>query len=54
MEAKNLLYHTSMSVKEIAFQLGFQSASHFFRFFKKHTGMSPLGYRKSEFENVGK
>jgi AraC-like DNA-binding protein len=53
-EAKNLLYQTSLSVKEIAFQLGFQSATHFFRFFKKRAGMSPLSYRKSAFENVDK
>jgi AraC-like DNA-binding protein len=51
-EAKYLLYQTNLSAKEIAFELGFQSATYFFRFFKKHTGISPVNYRKSEFENV--
>jgi AraC family transcriptional regulator, transcriptional activator of pobA len=51
-EAKHLLYHTGLSVKEISFELGFTSTTHFFRFFKKHTGLAPLSYRKSGFEKV--
>jgi AraC family transcriptional regulator, transcriptional activator of pobA len=44
-EAGSLLNNTTLSVKEVAYELGFQSASHFFRFFKRHTGNSPLQYR---------
>lgn len=40
-EAENLLFHTNLTVKEIAYELGFESASHFFRFFKRITGSSP-------------
>lgn len=46
IEAQRLLYHTGLSVGEIADQLGFESASYFATFFKKHTGMSPESFRK--------
>jgi AraC family transcriptional regulator, transcriptional activator of pobA len=45
LEAKRLLYNTEMSVKEIAFELGFRDASYFVRFFKKATSATPLDYR---------
>lgn len=45
-EAEHLLTHTNLSAKEIAFELGFESTSHFFRFFRRLTGSSPLNYRK--------
>jgi len=45
-EAEDLLFHTSLTVKEIAYELGFNSASHFFRFFKRHTGSSPQNIRQ--------
>jgi AraC family transcriptional regulator, transcriptional activator of pobA len=51
-EAEYLLLQTAFSVKEIAYELGFQSASHFFRFFKKNKGTSPALYRRQTFENV--
>lgn len=44
-EARSLLNNTTLSVKELAYELGFQSASHFFRFFKRHTANSPRQYR---------
>lgn len=46
IEAQRLLYHTGLSVGEIADQLGFESASYFATFFKKHTEMSPESFRK--------
>lgn len=46
IEAQRLLYHTWLSVGEIADQLGFESASYFATFFKKHTDMSPENFRK--------
>lgn len=35
------------TVKEIAFQLGFESQEYFNRVFKKYTGLTPLSYRRS-------
>ena len=46
-ESKYLLHLTNLSVKQIAYELGFESASNFFRFFKRHTGNSPLEYRNN-------
>ncbi|MEG1004838.1 MAG: AraC family transcriptional regulator [Bacteroides sp.] len=45
LKAKQLLVSTSQSVKEISFLLGCQSTEHFFSFFKKYTGLTPLEYR---------
>lgn len=46
-EAKILLRHSSWSVKEIAYALGFNEVTHFSNFFKKHCGLSPLQFRKA-------
>lgn len=48
LEAKLLLKHTEMNISEIAFFLSFDDASYFNRFFKKHTGITPLNFRKME------
>ena len=45
-QAKNLLRHTDLAVKEIAEQLGFPEPFTFRKYFKKHTGISPTEYRK--------
>ncbi|WP_265131083.1 AraC family transcriptional regulator [Chryseobacterium oranimense] len=45
-EAKSLLQNTSISIKEITYQLGFSEAAHFSNYFKKHTGITPVQYRK--------
>jgi len=50
LEAKRLLFHTENSIKEVAFQLGFEDASYFNRFFKRITGNTPLDYRSSNRE----
>ncbi|HTE31733.1 MAG TPA: AraC family transcriptional regulator [Chryseolinea sp.] len=44
-KSKELLTSTSMLVKEIAFDLDFESVSYFVTFFKSKTGMSPVEYR---------
>jgi AraC family transcriptional regulator, transcriptional activator of pobA len=49
-EAKYMLYHTSVSIKEIAYDLGFTSPSHFIRFFKRIANESPAAYRSHLFE----
>lgn len=45
LEAKRLLKSTDLSIKEIAFKLGFVDAPYFTNFFKKQTGMSPTDFR---------
>ena len=47
MEARRSLFHTSNSLKEISFDLGFSDASYFNRFFKRETGATPAEYRAS-------
>lgn len=46
LEAKYLLFQTSLSVGEIAAKVGFEDQSYFSRFFKKAEGFSPVQYRK--------
>ena len=45
--AKQMLKSTSMSVREISEALGFSNEHYFSSCFKKHTGLTPLKYRKS-------
>ncbi|OKS89150.1 helix-turn-helix domain-containing protein [Mucilaginibacter polytrichastri] len=47
LEAKRLLFHTDYAIKEIAFQLGFEDASYFNRFFKRLTAYTPAYYRSN-------
>lgn len=47
-EAKSLLQHGELPIKEISYRLGFSETAHFSNFFKKHTDMSPVQYRKSQ------
>jgi AraC-like DNA-binding protein len=47
LEAKRLLFHTDYAVKEIAYQLGFEDASYFNRFFKRLTNYTPVHYRNN-------
>lgn len=46
--ARQLLADTDESISEIIRELGFVSSSHFYSFFRKETGMSPLEYRRQE------
>ncbi|GGX35501.1 4-hydroxyphenylacetate catabolism regulatory protein HpaA [Aquimarina muelleri] len=47
LESKRLLTHSDISVKEIAYRIGFKDPAYFFRYFKKHTEISPINFRKS-------
>jgi AraC family transcriptional activator of pobA len=47
LEAERLLFHTYNSIAEIALELGFEHASYFTTFFKKHTGLTPDNFRKT-------
>jgi AraC-like DNA-binding protein len=44
-KAKNLLLNPNLRVSEIAYEVGFQSLTHFNRVFKKIIGQSPTEYR---------
>ena len=43
--AKNLLLNPNLRISEIAYQVGFQSLTHFNRVFKKTVGEAPTEYR---------
>lgn len=45
-EAKRLLKYENLSVKEVAFQLGFDDPFYFSNFFKKQTDLSPKAYKE--------
>ncbi len=46
LEAKRKLIYTDFSVKEIAFDLGFNDPAYFTRFFTKATSSSPKNFKK--------
>ena len=46
VEARRRLLHTELPVNQIGDELGFEDAAYFNRFFKRHTGVTPLTYRK--------
>ena len=46
LEAKTLLKSTNMNTKNISETLHFCTPSHFGRFFKKYTGLTPNAYKK--------
>lgn len=45
-EAKRLIMYTELSLKEIAYRIGFEDASHFSKFFKKFTGKRYSDFRR--------
>jgi AraC-like DNA-binding protein len=47
LEAKRLLLHNDISLKEIAYKIGFQEPLHFSSFFKKEMNEPPSLYRKN-------
>ena len=52
VEAQRELIYTNSSIKQIADGLGFEDESYFGRFFRKHTGVSPLAFRLRELERM--
>ncbi len=46
IEAKAQLLHSKLTVSEIAYELKFSDPSHFNKYFKKHTGKTPVEFRK--------
>lgn len=47
-EAQRLLYYSEMSIKEIAYALGYDDDKYFIRLFGKSTGFSPATFRKNK------
>ena len=47
-EVQYLLKYSSISIKEIAYQLNFPNLSFFGKYFKRYTGVSPLRYRAND------
>ena len=48
LEAKRLMLHTDLTIKEVAYSTGFEEPLHFSGFFRKQVGVSPSQFRKSE------
>ncbi len=46
MRAKELILTSEKSIKEISYELGFESLHYFSRFFKKKLGVNPTDLRK--------
>ncbi|MCD7949190.1 MAG: helix-turn-helix domain-containing protein [Erysipelotrichaceae bacterium] len=44
--AKEMLLETDMKIIDIAYDLGFNQLSSFYKFFKNNVGMAPANYRK--------
>lgn len=53
LEAKRMLLHTDLNVKQIGYELGFEEPLHFSGFFKKQTGQSPTDFRSQALSPVG-
>ena len=45
MEAKRMLFHATLNVKEIAYALGYDDPTYFSKVFKKYEGISPGCFR---------
>lgn len=52
LEAKREMYYNRMSIKEIAYALGFDDPAYFTRFFKKQTGQAPHDYKMASSSEV--
>lgn len=50
LEAKRFILHTEKNITEISYLLNFNDASYFIKFFKKHTGLTPIQFRRAYFQ----
>ena len=50
-QARELLYHSELSVVDISKKVGYEDSQYFFRVFKKYLGMTPLQYREESRKN---
>lgn len=51
LESKRMLRSNDESIQEISYDLNFATPSHFGKFFKNHTGITPKAFRDSIFTN---
>jgi AraC family transcriptional regulator, transcriptional activator of pobA len=49
LEAKRILAHTTENIKEIGYILGFDEPTNFTKYFKKHSLVTPVEFRKKTF-----
>ncbi len=54
LEAKRLLINVDKSIADIGYQLNFSDNSHFTKFFKKYTNVTPEEFRKNFTGNIKK
>jgi len=45
LEARRLLHYSTLSIKEIAYELGYEDIQTFSRFFKRHEGIAPSEFK---------
>lgn len=45
LEIKRAIISTNNSLKEIAYEIGFEEVTNFTKFFKKHTGLTPKAFK---------
>ncbi|TCJ12168.1 AraC family transcriptional regulator [Flaviaesturariibacter flavus] len=50
-EARSLILYTDFDIAQIAWQLNFSDPANFGKFFKRHTGQTPLEFRKSHIKS---
>lgn len=48
LEAKRQLSYTRQSISEMAYALGFDDPNYFWKYFKRHTGITPGMFRRQE------
>ncbi len=53
LSAKKLALETPLSMKEIAYKLGFEDAAHFSKFFKSNTGSNFSQFKRSSMHSSG-
>ncbi len=49
--AKKLICYSGKSIKQISYEIGFNSPAYFNYVFKKQTGLSPIRYKRNYFKN---
>jgi AraC-like DNA-binding protein len=47
LEARRLLRYSNISIKEIAYEIGYEDIQSFSRFFKRMEGVSPSEFKKT-------
>jgi AraC family transcriptional activator of pobA len=51
-EAQRELIYTTLPIKQLAHELGFEDDAYFSRFFKKHTGLTPKAFRARALQDM--